>query len=1194
MKNVIYILILSFIASYSFSHEITYKNYQLSNYHNNTNLPIQLSSEDQKNLNNYQTLNIGISAPDYPPFDMTVNGEQESYKGISADYLAIIAKMLNIEVNIKRYMSREKLITAALNGDVDLITTANKYEQVHGMILSTPYVIDKPSVFKNVHLGENETIKSMSMAYEYLPDEAITKIYPDRKLIKFPSRQAAIAAAALGQVDAVIIDQVSANYLINNIYSGKLRLDTHLPLNSYGNAFATSAANEALIDIINNAISNISLEQRKLIRKRWSGGGSTIPFPSELPIFTADELAWLEKNPKVTIAINKYAAPVTYLDDADNADNAEGYGIEVLELIQIYSGLTFDYIVNNRFSEQLTSILNHKAMIAIFSPDEDMNKRISFTRDFSNSPYVLVTHKQAKNIENDIIVIPDGVLNINILRKNFPSADIIITDNYLEALNNIATGSANTTIAPMVLADFYVNSYFSDVLEVSKIIDEIPEALVSFAIASSNPLLKSILNKTLAVIPPDELQMAENRWRRNALPARQSWKDYKYTISTIIIASAIMILISIIWALYTHTHYRKRLLAKKELNQQLQFMQSIVDAIPHPIYVRNKRRELTMCNESYLAAFAATREELLHKTTVEGINRSQEAPEVDREYMQALEDGIAVFKDRELHINGKKYNIYHWFKSYGDETGNVEGIIGGWIDVSDRVRLIKELEHAKEVADSASQAKSTFLATMSHEIRTPMNAIIGMLELALKRANTQQFDFNSIKVAYDSANGLLELIGDILDIARIEAGQLTLSPIRANLKTIVTSVVRVFDGLAKQKGICLALDFDPDINKDVLVDPMRIKQILSNLIGNAIKFTDSGLVTIKIQSESLINTKRSILFTVTDTGIGISEKDQQKLFTPFSQAHGTTNTYGGTGLGLMICHSLCEMMGGKITLESYPNQGTKISMRLTLIQFEEDASTATMHIPIDMSPMIPLDILIVDDHPANRLLLAQQLTYLGHKVDEAENGVIALAKFEDKQYQMIITDCNMPEMDGYELCRKIRIIEKNFLYTPIIIGYTANAQKDAKEACLNAGMNDCLFKPISLQELSDVLIMHSQAYIGETSVISFSPEVVNNLTGNNRELIVKLLIELTKSNKADRESLIQAKNNRDYQMLKDIAHKIKGAARIIDAKKLVACCENLEQSSYNSLENDFPLLIDELERLDSEISDYIENNSSVE
>jgi len=296
-------------------------------------------------------------------------------------------------------------------------------------------------------------------------------------------------------------------------------------------------------------------------------------------------------------------------------------------------------------------------MMTIFSPSEDLNKNIIFTKEFSNSPYVFVTHKNAKDLDINTIVVPDGTFNDKMLSKINPNADIIIADNYLEALNDIATGATNTTIVPLALADFYVNSYFSDTLEVSKIIDELPRASVAFGMASSNKLLKSILNKTLTVIPPDELQMAENRWRRNALPARQSWKDYKYTIYTIVIASTIMILVSIIWALYTRTHYRKRLLAKKELNQQLQFMQSIVDAIPHPIYVRNKQRELTMCNESYLNTFNASRDDLLYKTTMEGASRSKEAPIVDKEYVQALEDGIAVFKDRELHINGHKYNM---------------------------------------------------------------------------------------------------------------------------------------------------------------------------------------------------------------------------------------------------------------------------------------------------------------------------------------------------------------------------------------------------------------------------------------------------------------------------------------------------------------------------------------------------------
>lgn len=1183
MKKIIFIFALTLASSYLLAHESENAEYHLNDYLGKTTLPLQLSSEDMNTLEHYRVLNVGISTPDHPPFDITLNDEQLIYQGISADYIHIVADMLNVEINIKHYMSREEVITAALNGEVDLVTTANIFEQNHGLILSTPYTIDRPSVYRSTNLGQHEQIKSMSMDDEYLPDEAITDIYPNRKLLNFPSQQEAIHAAAFGQVDAVILDQISANYVINNHLYGKFKLDTHIPLNTYGIAFAVAEQNKSLVNLIDKALSNISLEQRKLIRKRWSGGRNAIPFPSELPTFTADETAWLQKNPKITVVINKYAAPLTYLDDMNNA---EGFGIEALELIQMYSGLTFDYVFSSSFTEQISSVLNHKAMMTIFHNNENVNKNIVFTKEFANTPYVFVKQKNSQPLETNAIIIPKGTLNDKMLREMNPNVDITYTENYLEALNEIATGSAITTIAPLALANFYINSYFSDTLEIRETIDNIPKSTATFGMESSNPLLKSIINKTLMVIPPNEFQMVENRWRRSALHARQSWKDYKYTIYTAVIASTLIILLSIIWSLYTRTHYRKRLLAQNELNQQLQFMQSIVDAIPHPIFVRNRNRELTMCNKSYLNAFNASREDLLHKTTREVFSCPQEAGIIDQEYAKTLEDGIAVFKDRELHINGHKYNIYHWFKSYGDEAGNIEGIIGGWIDVSDRVKLIEELEQAKEAADSASQAKSTFLATMSHEIRTPMNAIIGMLELTLKRTNTQQFDLNSIKVAYDSANDLLELIGDILDIARIEAGQLSLSPIRTNLKAIATSVMRVFDGLARQKGIILKLDFDPTLNKDVLVDPMRIKQILFNLIGNAIKFTDTGSVSVKIQSETILGDRLTILFTIIDTGIGISIDDQQKLFSPFSQAKGSNNTRGGTGLGLMICRSLCEMMDGKLTLESAPNQGTKISLRLTLSQLGDDTSTTPVLTKAEINTITPLDILIVDDHPANRLLLAQQLHYLGHIVDEAENGAVALAMFENKEYQMVITDCNMPEMNGYELCRNIRTLESNSLHTTVIIGYTANAQKEAKEACLDSGMNDCLFKPISLSELERIInIFSPDKNINDPH---FETESVEKLTGNNKNLVNKLLKELLKSNKNDLNSLRKAIEEKDLNAVRDFAHKIKGAARIIDAKRLVSICEKLEDASnIKKADQQVIQLSIEMSSLEQEVKAYM-------
>lgn len=798
-----------------------------------------------------------------------------------------------------------------------------------------------------------------------------------------------------------------------------------------------------LLNVLNKAINSISIDENRLIRKRWSGGGFIIPELNELPLFDKIESKWIKTHPKIKMIINEYMAPLTYID---SRGKPAGYAIETSELISLYSGIDFEYIVTKRFSEQQELLLNDKNIfLTILTPNTKRSVNFIFSKEFSTSPYVYVQRRNTEQPILPIIAIPKGHAIETEVRQHLKFKGLQLTSNYIEALDLVKNGSADSTIIPLNVADYYTNSYFNDQLEVSHVVHEIPDVTAAFALKKSEYILQDILNKTLLAIPPNELQLLENRWRLNTLPAKQTWKDYRYTIYTILIAATILILASIGWAYYTRRHYKKRLEANRALDSQLLFMQEIVDGIPHPIYARNKEMELILCNESYVDTFKTTRENLLTRNITREALKISEAIEIEKEYANILKTGISYFKDREMHIYGVKLNAYHWFKPYRNANGAIDGIVGGWIDISDRIKLLEDLKLAKNLAESANEAKSTFLATMSHEIRTPMNAIIGMLELALKSANSRQVDLNSIKVAYDSANGLLELIGDILDIARIEAGQLTLSPVRVDLKSVVASVVRVFDGLAHQKGIKLELDFDNRINQDVLVDPMRIKQILSNLIGNAIKFTQKGSVSITVQSGSAIGDKRSFIFTVHDTGIGISTEDQKKLFKPFSQGNDSHNNFGGTGLGLMISRSLCEMMGGSLYLKSKQNFGTEVRMELILKQLEilDDANQPVM-INISQSKH-SFYMLIVDDHPANRLLLAQQLRYLGHSVDEAANGQIALKMFREHEYQFVITDCNMPEMNGYQLSKRIRKLEKMFRFnTCIIIGYTANAQVEVK------------------------------------------------------------------------------------------------------------------------------------------------------
>jgi len=435
-----------------------------------------------------------------------------------------------------------------------------------------------------------------------------------------------------------------------------------------------------------------------------------------------------------------------------------------------------------------------------------------------------------------------------------------------------------------------------------------------------------------------------------------------------------------------------------------------------------------------------------------------------------------------------------------------------------------------------------------------------MLELTLKRADQGHLDRPAIEVAYNSAKDLLELIGDILDIARIESGRLSLAPERVNLREVIESVARVFDGLARQKTLSLVLEFTPDFHdNDVLIDPLRFKQVLSNLVSNAIKFTERGQVKIKVQLQpTQLSQQIEMNLVVEDTGIGISREDQQRLFEPFAQADNSGHlARSGAGLGLVICRSLCAMMGGQLSLSSVPMVGTQVHVSLKM----------TSLLPVDavdkLEPAVPtpapvLNVLVVDDHPANRLLMCQQLGFLGHQFTAAQHGAAGFQAWRQEHFDLVIADCNMPVMNGYELTRSIREYEQREQKTPcVVLGFTANAQPEEKQRCLDVGMNDCLFKPISLTALEQRL---AQICPRSTTEV-FSLNSLDAMTGGDPKLSRRLLEELLSSSRHDRlELMALLARPASPQELTEQAHKIKGAARIIQANTLAGQCEILEQT----------------------------------
>ncbi|MEC4563721.1 transporter substrate-binding domain-containing protein [Pseudomonas inefficax] len=479
--------------------------------------------------------------------------------------------------------------------------------------------------------------------------------------------------------------------------------------------------------------------------------------------------------------------------------------------------------------------------------------------------------------------------------------------------------------------------------------------------------------------------------------------------------------------------------------------------------------------------------------------------------------------------------------------------------------LLEQLRQAKDDAEQASQTKSTFLATMSHEIRTPMNAVIGLLELALEDSRSGRCDTQTLQTAHDSAIGLLELIGDILDISRIESGHITLQPVPTNLVELLRATVRVFEGNARAKGLHLHSEL-PTAPVWVLADPLRLKQVLSNLISNAIKFTERGEVQASLLLPSPSDTDSlAVELTVRDTGIGISPADQARLFNAFVQADGP-RARQGAGLGLVISRTLAELMGGTLNLQSVEGVGTKVQVSLQLPACSAPEQ-AEQHDPVLENSSGPLNILVVDDYPANLLLLERQLHSLGHRVTLAENGEIALARWQAARFDLVITDCSMPVMDGHELTRRIRSLEgERGLAACHILGVTANAQAEERARCLASGMDECLFKPIGLRTLKTHL-PHAQPRQQPPArrASGFNLGELRHLTQDDEQLTRHLLEQLSQSVSEDLGTLRALAADAPDEAVRALAHRIKGGAKMLKVRTLVKDCEAIEQAHEQGL-----------------------------
>jgi PAS domain S-box-containing protein len=1082
---------------------------------NADDLSLNLSEEQKHWIKQHPQVIIGVD-PARPPFEFI--DEQGNYSGIAAEYIQLIEEKTGLDFVVQNNPSWKSVMENARSGKLDLLPAVMKSPQRSKFLDFTRPHINYPMVIvtgkDDAFIGSLKELdhKQVAVVKGYVTEDILRANHPGIKLKPAENLQQALKILASGEVDALVDNLASVSYTISQLGINNLRISGTTPYD-FALGIAAPKQHEILLSIIQKTLHGISKEERKKITDKWIS-------------VTYQQSPDYEKIIKISIATLVFIVFILFwnwrLAREIKARKIAEQALKENQQILEYRNNILELLSKGTQLKTILEVLiqhleqSHPLMIGSVLLADKQKKRlidgvaVSLADDYMQAIDGIkicmgagscgtAAYTGERVIVEDIMTHPywqsyRELTQKEGLRACWSEPILSSTDEVLGAFaiyyrEPKAPNEADLKLIHdfSILATFVIENYQSNELlkKLSFAIDQIANVVIitnkagiieyvnpkfvevtgyqqEEAIGQTPHLLKS--NKTDIALYNDlwRTLLSGKRWQGEFCNRKKNGELYWAwdNVAPILNNEGEI------------THFvavQEDITARREAEEAIRNSETRFRNLVENTNIVAWEVEIETFEFNYVSPQA---EAMFGYPCAEWLRKDFWANHiVDQDREKSVAFCISETKkgrDHTFEYRMKKANgDYIWIRDIVTVNKDAEGkpisLSGVFIDIDEGKRYEQALEKAKLEAEQANKIKSEFLATMSHELRTPMNGVLGMAQLLEETELTAQ-QRQSVEIILRSGSGLLSIINDVLDLSKLDAEQLVLEARNFNLERICVDALNMFIPEGKHKNLQIKLDYPEYCPRNFIGDSLRLQQILINLLGNAVKFTPEGSVRLIVKCHPLANQRAELTLSVQDTGIGIAAEKIATLFDPFIQAaQTTTREFGGTGLGLSVSKKLIQLMAGDIGVESELGKGTTFWIQLSVRLADEQLIPENQHpISIENSTLAG-KVLLVEDDKTNQLVALGILRTMGLEVELAEDGQQAVMACQKKRYDLILMDCRMPVMDGYEATKIIRT-QQTGLLTPII-ALTANSSPENRKRCLDAGMDNVITKPFKKEGL---------------------------------------------------------------------------------------------------------------------------------